>query len=50
MRFSLRLERVLSAIGHVDSDETGLVTLNGFLRHAKPDTRYYFGGTVDYHC
>lgn len=35
---------------YVDSDETGLVTLNSFLRHAKPDTRYYFGGTVDYHC
>ena len=34
---------------YVDSDETSLVTLNRFLRCARPDTRYYFGGTVDYH-
>lgn len=34
---------------YVDCDETGLVTLNRFLRHARPGVRYYFGGTVDYH-
>nr|DAW90215.1 MAG TPA: hypothetical protein [Bacteriophage sp.] len=35
---------------YVDCDDTGLVTLNQFLRQAKPEIRYYFGGTVDYHC
>ena len=35
---------------YVDCDDIGLVTLNKFLRYAKPDVRYYFGGTVDYHC
>ncbi len=35
---------------YIDCDETGLVTLNNFLRHTKVETRYYFGGTVDYHC
>lgn len=34
---------------YVDCDETGLVTINSFLRYAKIDTRYYFGGTVCYH-
>ena len=34
---------------YIDNDETGLVTLNRFLRYAKTDTKYYFGGTVDYH-
>lgn len=34
---------------YIDSDENGLVTLNRFLREAKTDTKYYFGGTVDYH-
>lgn len=34
---------------YIESDETGLVTLNRFLRQAKLETRYYFGGTVDYH-
>ena len=34
---------------YIDNDETGLVTLNRFLRSAKTDTKYYFGGTVDYH-
>ncbi len=35
---------------YIDCDETNLVTLNSFLRHAKVDIPYYFGGTVDYHC
>lgn len=35
---------------YIDSDESGLVTLNKFLRNAKTEKRYYFGGTVDYHC
>ena len=34
---------------YIQSDGTGLVTLNRFLRYAKTDIRYYFGGTVDYH-
>lgn len=35
---------------YIDCDETGLVTLNRFLRCSQPEVRYYFGGTVDYHC
>ena len=34
---------------YIDCEQTGLVTLNHFLRDAKINTRYYFGGTVDYH-
>ena len=34
---------------YIDCDEIGLVTLNRFLRQARPETRYYIGGTVDYH-
>ena len=34
---------------YIENDGTGLVTLNRFLRYAKADTKYYFGGTVDYH-
>lgn len=34
---------------YIQSSDTGLKTLNRFLRYIKPDTKYYFGGTVDYH-
>ena len=34
---------------YIQSSDVGLKTLNRFLRYMKPDTRYYFGGTVDYH-
>ena len=34
---------------YVECAETGLVTLSKFLRSAKTGTRYYLGGTVDYH-
>ena len=35
---------------YIQNYDTSLVTLNKFLRHVKPDTPYYFGGTVDYHA
>ena len=35
---------------YVENMESGLSTLNAFLRRAQTDTPYYFGGTVDYHC
>lgn len=31
-------------------DYENLVTMDEFIRHAKVDTRYYIGGTVDYHA
>ena len=34
---------------YISSSDVGLKTLNRFLRYMKPDTKYYFGGTVDYH-
>lgn len=34
---------------YIQNEETSLVTLNSFLRQAKLETRYYFGGTLDYH-
>ena len=34
---------------YIESPEEGLITLNRFLQYAKPGTRYYIGGTVDYH-
>ncbi len=35
---------------YIQNDDTGLCTLNRFLRQARMDTPYYIGGTVDYHC
>ena len=34
---------------YIQCSDTGLKTLNRFLRYIRPNTRYYFGGTVDYH-
>lgn len=34
---------------YIQSSDVGLKTFNRFLRYMKPDTKYYFGGTVDYH-
>lgn len=34
---------------YIQCSDTGLKTLNRFLRYIKPNIRYYFGGTVDYH-
>lgn len=34
---------------YVQTDGLGLRPLARFLRLAKPGTRYYFGGTLDYH-
>lgn len=34
---------------YISNDELGLKTLARFIRHMKTDTRYYFGGTLDYH-
>ena len=35
---------------YIQSWDTELVTLHKFLRYAKPEIPYYFGGTVDYHA
>jgi len=35
---------------YIQNDDTGLCTLNRFLRRTRMDTPYYIGGTVDYHC
>lgn len=35
---------------YVENCENGLCRLNDFLCHADIDVRYYFGGTVKYHC
>ena len=34
---------------YISNDELGLKTLARFIRLMKTDTRYYFGGTLDYH-
>lgn len=34
---------------YISNDELGLKTLSRFIRLMKTDTRYYFGGTLDYH-
>ena len=34
---------------YVWSEDNGLETRDEFMRHTKPGTRYYFGGTLDYH-
>ena len=34
---------------YIQNEDRGLVTLTSFVRSIKPDTKYYFGGTVDYH-
>lgn len=34
---------------YVWSEDNGLETRDEFMRYAKPGTRYYFGGTLDYH-
>ena len=34
---------------YIQNEDEGLVTLTSFVRSIKPDTKYYFGGTVDYH-
>ena len=39
-----------SDIGYyIQNDELGLKPLSGFVRLLEFDTRYYFGGTLDYH-
>lgn len=34
---------------YISNDELGLKTLSRFIRLMKTNTRYYFGGTLDYH-
>ena len=34
---------------YISNDELGLKTLSRFIRLMKTDSRYYFGGTLDYH-
>ena len=34
---------------YVWSEDDYLETRDEFMRHAKPEVRYYFGGTLDYH-
>lgn len=34
---------------YVWSEDGYLKTRDEFMRHAKPEVRYYFGGTLDYH-
>ena len=34
---------------YIQNEDEGLVTLISFIRSIKLDTKYYFGGTVDYH-
>ena len=34
---------------YIQNDELGLKTLSRFMRLVKPDVKYYFGGTLDYH-
>lgn len=34
---------------YIEAGDSCPVTLNHFLRYAKPGIRYYFGGTLDYH-
>lgn len=34
---------------YVWSEDNYLETRDEFMRHAKPEVRYYFGGTLDYH-
>lgn len=34
---------------YVWSEDSYLETRDEFMRHAKPEVRYYFGGTLDYH-
>lgn len=34
---------------YVWSEDNSLETRDEFMRHAKPGSRYYFGGTLDYH-
>lgn len=34
---------------YIQNEDEGLVTLTSFVRSIKSDTKYYFGGTVDYH-
>ena len=35
--------------GYYIRSDDGLVTLTDFVRTSRPDVKYYFGGTVDYH-
>ena len=34
---------------YIQNDDEGLITLMDWVRTARPETKYYFGGTVDYH-
>lgn len=34
---------------YVWSEDSYLETRDEFMRHAEPEVRYYFGGTLDYH-
>lgn len=34
---------------YIQNCDTELKTFDSFLRYMKPDVKYYFGGTVDYH-
>ena len=34
---------------YIQNDNEGLITLMDWVRTARPETKYYFGGTVDYH-
>jgi len=34
---------------YMDSDEDGLLTLDEWVRHAKPGKKFYIGAVIDYH-
>ena len=36
-------------VDYVWSEDSYLETRDEFMRHAEPEVRYYFGGTLDYH-
>lgn len=35
---------------YVEFDGYGLITFDSFIRHCNTETKYYIGGTIDYHC
>ena len=45
-----QLEEIYHAkYGYYIQSDDGLLTLTDFVRTSRPETKYYFGGTVDYH-
>jgi hypothetical protein len=34
---------------YVDGDDTGMETFDSFMRYNENNTKFYIGGTMDYH-